>query len=516
MTRTISGLNIRDAVTLVAAFCLFAITAVAGSAQEITLTSRAGGLTLTGRLIGYDGDFLRIESAYGPLTVDYGDVVCAGEACPDRQDFTPLLRISGAGRIADVLLPALLEGFARETGRIAALTGVDPARIVLTDPAGDQQLEVTIRASSSAEGFADLVSFEADAALSYREPSVAERDRVTEIGLADLARPGHVAILGIDALVPIVSPANPARTIDPARLDLAFTGGWSAWPDGTPLTLHLGPESDGQAEGFLQALSGPPVAITRHRDPDALAAAVAADPGALGLASLGATGIAQPLGLQDACGLSFLPRPNGIKTQDYPLTTPVILALSQSRQPEIVREFLRYLRTPQAHLIIRRSGLIDLGVVPIPLDAQGGRLAHAIGIAGPETPLTELQRMVQLLRERARVSLTFRFERGGTALDPVSTANLLTLAHDIRAGAFAGREILLIGFSDGAGPASANLDLSAARAEGVRAQLVALLGDLPEDVRLRTEAFGEAMPMGCDDTDWGRQLNRRVEVWVGD
>jgi phosphate transport system substrate-binding protein len=31
---------------------------------------------------------------------------------------------------------------------------------------------------------------------------------------------------------------------------------------------------------------------------------------------------------------------------------------------------------------------------------------------------------------------------------------------------------------------------------------------------MRTAAFGEALPMACEDTDWGRAVNRRVEVWV--
>ena len=36
----------------------------------------------------------------------------------------------------------------------------------------------------------------------------------------------------------------------------------------------------------------------------------------------------------------------------------------------------------------------------------------------------------------------------------------------------------------------------------------------PERVVIEAEAFGEALPMACDDTDWGRRINRRVEVWV--
>jgi phosphate transport system substrate-binding protein len=27
-------------------------------------------------------------------------------------------------------------------------------------------------------------------------------------------------------------------------------------------------------------------------------------------------------------------------------------------------------------------------------------------------------------------------------------------------------------------------------------------------------AFGEALPMACDETPAGRRLNRRVEVWI--
>ena len=75
---------------------------------------------------------------------------------------------------------------------------------------------------------------------------------------------------------------------------------------------------------------------------------------------------------------------------------------------------------------------------------------------------------------------------------------------------------MLIGFSDGEGSADANRDLSAARALAVESALLSLLGDIPEDIRLGTAGFGEALPIGCDDTAWGRQMNRRVEVWVGD
>jgi phosphate transport system substrate-binding protein len=33
-------------------------------------------------------------------------------------------------------------------------------------------------------------------------------------------------------------------------------------------------------------------------------------------------------------------------------------------------------------------------------------------------------------------------------------------------------------------------------------------------VDISVAAFGEALPMACDDSAWGREVNRRVEVWV--
>lgn len=54
-----------------------------------------------------------------------------------------------------------------------------------------------------------------------------------------------------------------------------------------------------------------------------------------------------------------------------------------------------------------------------------------------------------------------------------------------------------------------------ARAVSVLRDLEELMGGaIPEGIVVETEAFGEALPMGCDDTEWGRQMNRRVELWV--
>jgi phosphate transport system substrate-binding protein len=78
-----------------------------------------------------------------------------------------------------------------------------------------------------------------------------------------------------------------------------------------------------------------------------------------------------------------------------------------------------------------------------------------------------------------------------------------------------GRTLAFVGFSDGLGAPSQNLELAQTRAEMVRdAVLQAAEAVNIDRLDITATAFGEAMPMACDSTDWGRDINRRVEVWT--
>jgi phosphate transport system substrate-binding protein len=154
----------------------------------------------------------------------------------------------------------------------------------------------------------------------------------------------------------------------------------------------------------------------------------------------------------------------------------MFIYLPQRRQHHQIVGFLDLIRFPLAQLVIRRTGFIDLAAVPIPLSDQGDRLANAIVNAGSEIPLAELQRMIRLLSPRVRMSSTSRFEPGSTRLDGPSRSNVMQFAHAIRDRRFGGRELILVGFSDGRGPATANRDLSSARAEAVRRDQTRALG----------------------------------------
>ena len=148
------------------------------------------------------------------------------------------------------------------------------------------------------------------------------------------------------------------------------------------------------------------------------------------------------------------------------------------------------------------------------MTADGLRLINAIQGAGEDVTLADLKRLVGLMDGADRLSLTFRFEDGSSTLDATSRDNLVDLAQLIASGQFRAERLVLAGFSDGSGAAEANLALSVERAARVAQELAAIAPDLPPEALPVVEGFGEALPMACDETAAGRQLNRRVELWL--
>jgi phosphate transport system substrate-binding protein len=256
-------------------------------------------------------------------------------------------------------------------------------------------------------------------------------------------------------------------------------------------------------------------AAIRHPAPESIADAVARDTLALGITSYAERRNTRVLTLGGTCGFALDASRRTIKTEDYPLTAPMFLYFPARRLPLVAREFLAFTRGPGAQNVIRRAGFVDQAPEEITIEQQGNRFANAITVAGAEIPLEELQRMTATLSPMARLTTSFRFEAGSIRLDAQSRSNVQQLARALEQGQYDARKLLFVGFSDGQGAATPNRDIALRRAEAVmRAVGAAAITANLERVDIGVDAFGEAMPMACDDTSWGRQANRRVEVWV--
>lgn len=429
--------------------------------------------------------------------------------------------------MGEVLVPALIEAFGLRNGYRVERRITDDTHFsyILTDSATDRvAARIRFKVTSTAEGFADLLADEADIVLSTRQVTRQEIQLAEDAGLGDLSNPRRSRVVALDALVPVVGSQNPLTGLTINELQQVFSGQITNWarlggPD-APISLHLRDRLSGLTQEFRSRVLLPfqtdlAENVTFHASTADLTEAVARDPLAIGISVLSELGNAKLLMLTGTCGKPVIATALSVKTEDYPLTMPLFIYTPARRLSVFAREFLAYSRSALAQPVIERAGFVDLRMREIPVADQGQRLANAIATAGGETSIEELQRMVKRMDGTARLSLSFRFESGGTRLDAQSRSNVEILAQYIERGDFDGRMLIFAGFTDGDGPAEGNLRLARRRAEAVRRAVLRAAPTADRDrLNLTVDAFGEAMPMACDDTEWGRFINRRVEVWV--
>lgn len=498
-------------------------------ANDVTLTSRDGSIELQGTLVGYDGEYYRIDTEYGVLTVDGSGVVCDGPGCPGLDSFVAKFTFSGTHEINTALLPALIESFAKYRGYILQQTHSPEIGAIFTlFEVGDSSAkaaEFTLHTNTSAGGINDLITQTADFALSLREVSADEASTAQEAGLGNLSNIRQVRVLALDAMVPIVSPDNPIRHLTMEQLTDIFTGTLENWSDvggeDAPITMYLPNESVGFSNVFENQVilkwagTGLSNRVVRQPSNTDMIQAILKDPFGIGIGQFSQTGETKIITLSGECQFQVAANIQSIKAEDYPLTTPLYLYLPARRLPRIGRDFLAFLRTDTAQLAVRDSGFVDQMVGETSLEEQGRRLANAILGAGDGIGIDELKYMAGLMVNHTRLSITFRFQDGSSQLDASSLSNVLLLADAIEAGQYDGRSIRFVGFADGQGEALVNQRLALKRAEAV----LGAVRDTAEtldgtQLRLSAETLGEALPMACDDSIWGRQVNRRVEVWL--
>ncbi|GAB5447117.1 phosphate ABC transporter substrate-binding/OmpA family protein [Gymnodinialimonas sp.] len=500
---------------------LFSWIAAPALAQDVELRSLDGTVELEGNLISYDGAFYRLDTVYGALTVSAEGVSCAGPGCPDLATFVAEARVAGAATVAEGLLPDLLAAFAAAQGMAV---GVEDGPVyVLRRADGSPAARFAVTPGSTDDGFLALLNGEADIALTLREPSVAEVSASEAANPEDPPLDDRVSVLALDALVPVVSPENPIDALSLPNLAALFAGEVTNWqelggPD-APIALHALAPGFGLSQAFatrvlLPSEAGLSAAIIRHESADALAQAVARDAYAVGITARSGVGPARAVPLIGDCGFPLSASVDAVKAEDYPLTAPVTMYLAPRRLPLLVRQFLAFTETEVAEGIVRDAGFVNQLLTRTPLALQGERLSNAIRAAGEDVELSELQQVVEVLGNAERLSTTLRFNPGGAELDIQSRASVSRLAAAIERGTFDGRQLIFAGFSDGDGPSTVNARLSLRRAGVVLDAVLAAGVAGSERVEMIPVGFGEAMPMACDDTDWGRAVNRRVEVWV--
>jgi outer membrane protein OmpA-like peptidoglycan-associated protein len=148
-----------------------------------------------------------------------------------------------------------------------------------------------------------------------------------------------------------------------------------------------------------------------------------------------------------------------------------------------------------------KTGPAAIGV----LDFAG----QAIKIEDPEIPPRAPHQYVKEVSGAKKLSLNFCFRTGTSQLDEHAAADLDRLVELLANPMYQQRDLLVFGFSDSAGGARKNMAISKGRAKAVAEQLQ-IRGIKPSLVH----GFGKILPIASNDTEDGREKNRRVEVWL--
>ncbi len=387
---------------------------------------------------------------------------CGGSS-RGRDDGPPTLRIGGSEEIT------------RSVARALAKTHAETR--------GTMRFEIT--RADEGEAVRQLLDGDIDIAAIARDPLPTEEEQARANGYSLLAE-GSRHIIGVDVVALAVHPDNPIDNLTYDQIigmfctreidDWSFLG-----MEPAPIRVLSRPHTSGTRVVFEDFFCGPKGIHPRieEAEPEAIADALAHDPHAIAFVSLHEN-VGKILGVRpDPAGPPVRPSQQNIIRGSYPLYRDLVL-LTAGPPRGVAKQFIDFALSPAGQEVIDENRIVPLFLRPERMDEA--------------RPLRE----------------TIHFDPGSTQPNLRSTARLQLLIDELRDRAGEYRHVVLEGYTDDR--EDNPLDLSFSRAETVRNLLQAELPGLYFEIIPR----GPANPIAPNDTPYGRQRNRRVQIYLAD
>jgi phosphate transport system substrate-binding protein len=426
--------------------------------------------------------------------------------------------IAGSTAMTVRLAPTAVAAFLHSSGYEIDSAAAPPTEgVQIVGLRGTYRCTVTIHTNNSTQGFRDLASGEALIALSQRPITQRDIEMLRAANAGDFVeqrgRAEHV--VGFDAYAMVVADSNPVRSVnlDQAR-DMAL-GGIGNWRQlggaDAPIRLYAvvdGVMPEDYPNDIIQA-SNPVWQEARERGEvlateTEAAEALARDPSGLGFMSGafvgGSTGV-RALALSTG-GPPQEATAENIRAEIYPLARRLFVYVrpSDMESNAFVQRFVAFIKSPEAFDLIDETGFVAL--------RPESRLArNAANLSGCRFGTPEYSALMTVTQGATRLPEALRFN--GMELDASAEAYVASHAGEFRERLRAGDAIVLIGHADVSGANTANRALALRRAVAVRTafERMGVFG-------ISAESAGEVCALGDNDTEDGRALNRRVEIWV--
>ena len=437
------------------------------------------------------------------------------------------LAFEGSGTVGVGVLPHIVKGYAKTIG--ATVTATHEQTLLSGDGPGTYELygadkskpflRITITPNGSNNAFAALLGKRAAVGLSSRPFSDPEIGRLLQLADEGKRKREQVErVLALDAIVIIAHPSNPIRSLEICDIAKMFSGKIRDWKEigglRQPVVPYVLTGTSGTYQLFRQILDeNCQEAVSAGAVPNAtwkdLTDGVAADRGAIGFAALAVVPPSvRSLAIKGKCGIEQLPSHFTVKAEDYPLSRRLFL-YTPSTLGRYGQTLLDYSTTPAAQSDIKQGQALDQQIET----EMGGTLVktviHDVKLEADDNAQREFDRDTG---GAERLSLTYRFKSNSDELDTKANQDIARLASYFQSHPTQ-RTVLLAGFADSIGSAAVNRDLALKRAKVVRDALISVGAKLQVG-GIEIKAYGEILPVACNDGDLGRARNRRVEVWL--
>ena len=413
----------------------------------------------------------------------------------------PQLRIHGSNTVGEKLAPVLIEAFLAQQGATEFSWQQQNAEVerLLSFNDASQRKQIQLHAHGSGTAFKDLLTGKADVGMSSRRVTGDEADKA-RASLGDLSKIGNEHIIALDGLAVIVNQNNPLKAISTETLARMFSGEISNWSQlggaDRPIVLLARDHNSGTYDTFnslvlkkyARKLSEK---AQRFESSTELSVAVSQDEAAIGFIGLNYISYNKALAISEGADTTpIYPTRFTVSTEDYALSRRLYLYTPTSAS-QLAKDFAQFAISEQGQELVEQTGLISQNIrTDKVFPTDGAPLSYN-----------------QYAQSGQRLSLNFRFHYGENDLDNKGKRDLERLIRFMEQNS--GRRLVLMGFSDSVGAVAKNADLALRRAKAVERELVSR--GIPV---VAVESYGELLPVANNETDAGRERNRRVEVWV--
>lgn len=415
----------------------------------------------------------------------------------------PLFRIHGSNTIGEKLAPRLIEAYLMSQGANNVHTAVNPAaaneKIISGEINGHIEF-IELHAHGSGTAFTDLLADKTDMGMASRRIKDKERDELLAKA-GDMSLPGSETVLGLDGLAIITSPNNPVSKVSIDQLVAIFSGEITNWSQlngkDMPIKIYARDDKSGTWDSFKSLVLDTQKAklaenAVRVESSSELSDMVAREAGAIGFIGLPYVRHAKLLAISSTdSSKAIMPTHFTVGTEDYPLSRRLFFYTPQQNANIEAQEFVRFVVTERGQSIVEDVGFVS----------QNIKLGKPFDNDFYPTDMREL------IARSERLSINFRFKSGSDELDTKSLSDLDRVARYVEVNA--PKRVQLFGFSDGEGDGAKGRELSERRARVVEQALIQR-GIYP----LVVKGMGDAAPLAASTTEEGKNINRRVEVWI--